>query len=86
MNEVFRAKLNEEGRLVIPAACRKKAGIRTGQEVFLQVHEQGVLVYTQDIALKRVQNWVASKLAPGASLAAELIAERHAETAKHASE
>ena len=57
MNEVYRAKLNEEGRLVIPAACRKKLGLEVGQEVLLQVSTQGLLVYTQDMAVKRLQDW-----------------------------
>ncbi len=82
MNEVYRAKLNDEGRLVIPAACRKQAGLMPGQEVFLQVSDQGLLVYTQDLALKRLQDWVAVHVPPGVSLVDELIADRRAAAAR----
>ena len=42
------------GRLVIPAACRKRLGVNPGQELFLQISEQGLLVYTHDLALTHV--------------------------------
>jgi AbrB family looped-hinge helix DNA binding protein len=82
MHEVYRAKLNDEGRLVIPAACRKKAGLDAGQEVLIQVNEQGLVVYTQEQALKRLQAWVSSHVPPEKSLADELIADRRAEAAQ----
>jgi bifunctional DNA-binding transcriptional regulator/antitoxin component of YhaV-PrlF toxin-antitoxin module len=81
MTEVYRAKLNDEGRLVIPCACRKQLGIVPGQELLLQVSKQGLLVYTQDLAVKRLQDWVASNVPPGTSLVDELMAERSTEAA-----
>jgi AbrB family looped-hinge helix DNA binding protein len=86
MEEVYRAKLNDEGRLVIPAACRKKLGMTAGQEVLLKVHNDGLLVYTQEQAIKRLQDWVARRVPPGVSLVDELITERRAEAAKEANE
>lgn len=82
MNEVYRAKLNEEGRLVIPAACRKQLGLAAGQEVLLQVSSQGLLVYTQDLAVKRLQNWVADHVPTSTSLADDLMTDRRTEAAK----
>jgi bifunctional DNA-binding transcriptional regulator/antitoxin component of YhaV-PrlF toxin-antitoxin module len=86
MNEVYHAKLNVEGRLSIPAPCRKQLGITPGQEVLLQITELGLLVYTQDFAVKRLQDWVTAHVPPGVSLVDELIAERRAEAAKEANE
>jgi AbrB family looped-hinge helix DNA binding protein len=86
MNEVYRAKLNEEGRLVIPAACRKRLGLEAGQEVLLQVSSQGLLVYTQDMAVKRLQDWVASHIPADTSLTDKLISDRRAEAAKESGE
>lgn len=86
MNEVYRAKLNNEGRLIIPAACRKELGLTAGQEVLVRVSSQGLLVYTQDFAVKRLQDWVANHVAPGTSLADELIAERRTEAAEDVDE
>jgi bifunctional DNA-binding transcriptional regulator/antitoxin component of YhaV-PrlF toxin-antitoxin module len=86
MNEVYRAKLNDEGRLVIPAACRKLLGMSPGQELLLQISEQGLIVYTQDVAVKRLQDWVTSHVPPGVSLVDELIADRRAEAARELDE
>jgi bifunctional DNA-binding transcriptional regulator/antitoxin component of YhaV-PrlF toxin-antitoxin module len=86
MEEVFRGRLNSEGRLNIPAPCRKRLGLQPGQEVLMQISDEGLFLYTQDQALKRLQNWVASAVPAGVSLADELIAERRAEAAKEASE
>ena len=86
MEEVFRAKLNSEGRLNIPANCRKRLGLQPGQEVLMQISKEGLLVYTQDQALKRLQDYVASVVPSGVSLSDELIAERRAEATKEASE
>ena len=82
MNEVYRAKLNDEGRLVIPAACRKRLGMSPGQELLLQISEQGLLVYTQDLAVKRLQDWVTARVPPGVSIVDELIADRRDEAAR----
>lgn len=44
MKEVYRATLNSEGRVVIPAECRRQAGLRPGQEVLIKVTPDGLLV------------------------------------------
>jgi bifunctional DNA-binding transcriptional regulator/antitoxin component of YhaV-PrlF toxin-antitoxin module len=86
MNEIYRAKLNREGRLSVPAGCREEAGLQPGQEVLLKVTPDGVLLYTHDQAVKRLQDWCAANIPPGVSLVDELIAERRAEAAKEANE
>lgn len=82
MNEVFHAKLTDEYRLVIPAACRKQLGLLPGQEMLLQITEHGLLLYTQDQAVKRLQDWCASHIPADVSLVDELISERRAEAAR----
>jgi AbrB family looped-hinge helix DNA binding protein len=86
MSEVYRAKLNYEGRIVIPAACRKKLGMVPGQDVLLQINDGGLFVYTQELCLSRLREWVVDRVAPGVSLADELLSERRAEAAKEANE
>jgi bifunctional DNA-binding transcriptional regulator/antitoxin component of YhaV-PrlF toxin-antitoxin module len=81
MNEVYKAKLNEEGRLVIPAAYRKLCGLGTGQEVMLRATQDGLLITTFDKALQRFQDDVAALVGPNVSLADELIADRRKEAA-----
>ena len=86
MKDVYRAKLNSEGRMFVPVECRARAGLQPGQEVLLKITPDGVLLYTHDLALKRLQNWCAANIPKGVSLADELIAERRAEAAKEANE
>ncbi len=82
MNEVFHARLNDEYRLVIPAACRKQLGLQPGQEMLLQITDKGLLLYTQDQAVKRLQDWCTSHIPAGVSLVDDLISERRAEAAR----
>jgi antitoxin PrlF len=81
MEEVYRAKVNEEGRLVIPAAYRKQYGLENGQEVMLRATNEGLLISTFDQALQRFQADVAALVGPNVSLADELIADRRKEAA-----
>ena len=84
MQEVFRAKLNNEGRLVIPAVYRKQLGLKSGQEVMVKLTHDGLLITTFDRALKGFQDDVASLVGGGASLVQELLAERQIEASKEA--
>ncbi len=86
MSEVYRAKLNDEYRLIIPAACRKRLGLQPGQEMLIQVTERGLEMTTFDLALKRFQDHVQTLVPADVSLVDELIDERRAEAAKEANE
>ena len=81
MEEVYRGKINEEGRLVIPAAYRKQYGLANGQEVVLRATKEGLLISTFDQALQRFQDDVAALAGPNVSLVDELIADRRKEAA-----
>ena len=84
MAETYRAKLNDEGRLVIPAELRKALGLKAGQEVLLRKTEAGLEVTTYDMAVKQFQEQVAKMVPAGVSLADEQIAERRAEASRDA--
>jgi bifunctional DNA-binding transcriptional regulator/antitoxin component of YhaV-PrlF toxin-antitoxin module len=86
MDEVYRARLNEEGRLVIPAAYRKQHGLENGQEVLLRATQEGLLITTFDKALQRFQDDVAALAGSNANLVDELIADRRKEAAKESGE
>lgn len=86
MNEIYRAKLNREGRMNVPAVCRQQAGLKPGQEVLLKVTPNGILLYTHDQAVKRLQDWVASNSSKEVSMVDQLISDRRAEAAKEANE
>jgi AbrB family looped-hinge helix DNA binding protein len=74
------AKMNEQGRIVIPAVCREKAGIAPGEELLVDVVGEGELrLRTKQQALKRAQEILGKRLPKGRDLVAELIAERRRE-------
>jgi AbrB family looped-hinge helix DNA binding protein len=84
MERLYRARVNDEGRLVIPAECRKYLGIAGGQEVILQMDDHGLHLFTQELALKQLQDKVAAVATPGNALVSELIQERQQEADRSA--
>lgn len=77
-----RMRVNENGRVVIPAAFRKRLGIRIGDEVVLQIEDDGLRIITLKRNIERAQRLVRKHVKPGTSLVDELIAERR-ETARN---
>jgi antitoxin PrlF len=74
-----RAKINQQGRVVIPAECRAAAGIKPGDELLIEAIGEGELrLRTREQALKAAQAIVA-RYGSGRDLVAELIAERREE-------
>lgn len=74
-----RARLDGRGRLVIPAEYRRALGLQVGDEVILRLEDGEVRIFTLAQAIKRAQELLDRYIAPGRSLADELIAERRAE-------
>lgn len=79
MNGDVRVRLNENGRIVIPAAFRKALGIELGDELLLRLGEDGVLLTTIKLRVAMAQRLVRKYVKPGESLVDDLIAERRAE-------
>jgi AbrB family looped-hinge helix DNA binding protein len=77
-----RLRVNENGRLVLPAAFRKALNIRSGDEVLARLENDEVRITTLKHRLEQAQRHVRQFVKPGRSLADELIAERR-EAAKH---
>jgi len=76
VNQEARLKVNENGRVVIPAAFRKALGIRPGDEVILRVEDNELRITTMKRRIERAQQRARKYLKPGISLVDELIAER----------
>ncbi|HLI22525.1 MAG TPA: AbrB/MazE/SpoVT family DNA-binding domain-containing protein [Stellaceae bacterium] len=75
-----KAKMNEQGRVVIPAACREEAGIAPGTELLIEVVGEGELrLRTREQAIRVAQEIFARHSRKGADPVAELIAERRRE-------
>ena len=75
-------RVNENGRVVIPASFRKRLGIRAGDEVVLQIQGNELRITTLKHNIERAQRLVRKHVKPGTSLVDELIAERR-EAARH---
>ncbi len=77
-----RMRVNENGRLVIPAPFRRQMGIRAGDEVVLVLEEDELRILTRKREIERTQRLVRKHVKAGVSLADELIRERR-EAARH---
>lgn len=73
--------MNEQGRVVIPAAIRKAMGIAGRTDLLFRYEDGRLVVETIESAVAAVQQVVAEYRPSGRSLADELIAERRAEAA-----
>lgn len=76
MDKEVRLKVNENGRVVIPAAYRKQLGINPGDEVILRLEDDELRITTIQARIKRAQRHVRKYVGAGVSLVDELIAER----------
>ena len=74
-----RLRINENGRVVIPAAFRKALGINAGDEVVLRMEDDELRITTLKCRIERAQRLVRKHVKPGASLVDELIADRREE-------
>ncbi|HYB56569.1 MAG TPA: AbrB/MazE/SpoVT family DNA-binding domain-containing protein [Alphaproteobacteria bacterium] len=77
-----KAKINEQGRIVIPAECREAAGMRPGTEVLVEVVGRGELrLRTKASAVRKAREIVAKHIGRR-DLVSELIAERRREASR----
>jgi AbrB family looped-hinge helix DNA binding protein len=75
-----KTRVNQQGRIVIPAECRAAAGVKPGDELLVEVVGEGELrLRTPAQAIKTAQEIVARYIPKDRDLVAELIAERRAE-------
>ncbi|MGA7077580.1 MAG: AbrB/MazE/SpoVT family DNA-binding domain-containing protein [Terriglobales bacterium] len=71
-----RMRVNQNGRVVIPASYRKALGIKAGDEVILRMEDDELRITTMKRRLERARRRIRQYVKPGVSLADELIAER----------
>jgi AbrB family looped-hinge helix DNA binding protein len=78
-----RARVNQQGRIVIPAECRSAAGIKPGDEVLIELVGEGELrLRTRRQAVKAAPSIVARRVPNSRNLVAELIAKRREEAGR----
>jgi len=76
VNTETRQRVNENGRVVIPASFRKALGINIGDEVVLRMEDDELRITTLKRRVERAQRLVGKHVKRGTSLVDELIAER----------
>lgn len=69
-------RIDPKGRVVIPASIREALGIKSGDELELQIEGDELRLSTLKSRLARAQQRLGRSIKPGRSLAKELIAER----------
>ena len=72
------SRLEPSGRLLIPAAIRRKLGLKAGEELIIVEEDGGLQIYTRAAALKKVQDYFA-QFNDGTSMSEELIRDRRLE-------
>lgn len=77
-----RLRLNQNGRIVIPAAIREAIGLKRGQELILWAEKGEVRITTAAKRARRAQELVRKYVPDDVSLADELIADRRREAAR----
>jgi AbrB family looped-hinge helix DNA binding protein len=76
MESETRMRVNENGRVVIPASYRKALGINVGDEVVLRIEDDELRIMSLNRRLEQAQRRIRRYIKPGRSLADELIVER----------
>ena len=74
-------KLDNQGRVLIPAEIREKLEMKPGDRLTLLVEDGALVLLTFKAGIRRAQKIAAKHRVPGRSLVDELIAERRTEAA-----
>ena len=76
-----RTRLDQGGRVVIPAEYQRALGLQSGEEVILRLENGELRMISLPEAIRRAQALVRQHVPAGRSLSDELIAERSSESA-----
>ena len=86
--EVFSAdaKVNENGRILIPAAIREEMGIKAGDDMVLTLEDGVLRVESYRAVIRKVQEEMQQYKKPGVLVSEEFIAERREEARREREE
>lgn len=76
MEPLFRVRLSEAGRFVIPAAIRERLGLEAGAEIVVSADDGGIRLRPLDLAIRQAQDYFASLGQPGSLASEDLIRDR----------
>jgi AbrB family looped-hinge helix DNA binding protein len=72
METFYRARMNDNGRILIPAEARKRLGIRQNEELLLRVDDQGLHVAPLVRHLRAFRSEMREDIPSGVSLLEQL--------------
>ena len=81
-----RCKINQNGRIVIPAAIRHEMGLRAGETLLMEVEDGVLRIESYSARIRRIQQEFAQYAKPGVLASDELIAERREEARREEEE
>jgi AbrB family looped-hinge helix DNA binding protein len=84
--EDVRTRVNDNGRIVIPAEMRHRMGIQPGDTVFLTLEGNVLKVEPYLARIRRIQESMRQLITPGRLLSDELIADRREEARREIEE
>jgi AbrB family looped-hinge helix DNA binding protein len=74
------SKINQNGRIVIPAAIRRQMGLKAGDSLLMEVEDGVLRMESHRARIRRIQQEFKKIIPPGGMLISEqLIAERREE-------
>ena len=74
-------KLEANGRVLLPADVRRKLGIQPGDTLLLDVNDDGILLWTREMAARGLKDLVSRSVPAETSLVDELSRMRRADEA-----
>jgi AbrB family looped-hinge helix DNA binding protein len=77
--EYVKARLNENGRIVIPAAMRKQMGLKTGDAVLMTLEDGVLRIESHRARIRKIQEEFKQFARPGVLVSDELVADRREE-------
>jgi AbrB family looped-hinge helix DNA binding protein len=84
--EGIQARINPNGRIVVPAVMRKAMGLKLGDSVVMSFEDGVLRIAPQKARVRRVQQSLSELIPPDRVLSDELIAERREEARRESEE
>ena len=76
----FTARINENGRIVIPAAIREQMGLKAGEAVVMEIQDGVLRIESHRAHIQKIQKEFSKLTATGSKLAStQLVEEREEE-------
>jgi AbrB family looped-hinge helix DNA binding protein len=80
------SKINQNGRIVIPAAIRREMGLKAGESLLMEVEDGVLRIESHRARIRRVSVSLRQLIPPERCLSDELIADRREEARREMEE